>query len=366
MIKLLTIIGARPQFIKAASLSAEIRNNFSHLIEESIVHTGQHFDQKMSSVFFDELGLPAPKYQLPSKVGSHGITTGTIMAGLDDILDQARPDLVLVYGDTNSTLAGALSAVKAGVPVAHVEAGLRSFNWNMPEEINRTVTDRISALNLAPSERALDTLQTEGLGQTAHLVGDIMMDSVTRFAPTLPPVQIGTTVLPNQYYLATIHRQENTDDSAILVEILDFLVETSRIAPVILPMHPRLRKRVAEINRLESLSQNLIVLEPVSFVEMLGLMRGASALLTDSGGLQKEAFFLGLPCVTIRTETEWTETIELGWNLLAPASQLRGANPIGEVLAAEKNHAQPYGDGRAADRITRAILDESWRGFFVS
>lgn len=364
MIKLLTIVGARPQFIKAAALSAELQENFLDEVQENIVHTGQHFDEKMSTIFFEELRIPRPKYQLDTQFGSHGKTTGMMMSGLDEILVEAEPDLVLVYGDTNSTLAGAISAVKLGYPVAHVEAGLRSSNWNMPEEVNRVLTDRISAINLAPSQRAMSALEAEGLGNSALLVGDIMMDSVRRFAPADPIRQIGLSLIPNEYVLATIHRQENTDDPDLLVEIIDFLIETSKATPVVLPMHPRLRKKLAELNTFQHVSQNLIVLEPVSFVDMLGLMRGATALLTDSGGLQKEAFFLGLPCVTIRTETEWPETIELGWNHLVPANQLRNADPITSVLEATKIEAQPYGDGKAANRILRAILDGAWRDFF--
>jgi UDP-GlcNAc3NAcA epimerase len=368
-IRLLTVVGARPQFVKAAALSLKISSSFDSQIEEKIVHTGQHFDANMSANFFGELGIPLPAYQLSGPTGSHGVTTGRIMSQLDPILESERPDLVLVFGDTNSTLAAALTAVKQGVPVAHVEAGMRSGNLSMPEEVNRVVTDRISALNLAPSELAMASLEGEGLKETSRLVGDIMFDAVKFFASNArlserTSTDLGSISDGSKFVLATFHRQENTDSTKKLQEIVAGVLALAEEIPVVLPMHPRLRKKVDELGLLSGKEPGLNILPPVSYLEMLLLQKHAQVVVTDSGGMQKEAFYLESPCVTVRDETEWTETVDLGWNRLISADS---SSIVSASLAAINSRGipgTPYGNGDAASRIVEEILKGSWKSYF--
>lgn len=368
-LRLLTVVGARPQFIKAAALSLKISSSFESEIEEKIVHTGQHFDANMSTNFFGELGIPHPAHQLAGITGSHGVTTGRIMAQLDPILESESPDLVLVYGDTNSTVAAAFSAVKLGVPVAHVEAGMRSGNLSMPEEVNRVVTDRISALNLAPSQLAMVSLESEGLKETGRLVGDIMFDAVKLFASNArlserTLADLGVFSEESKFVLATFHRQENTDSAEKLREIIEGVLKLAAKIPVILPMHPRLRKKVDELGLLNGKEPGLTVLPPVSYLEMLFLQKHAQVVVTDSGGIQKEAFYLESPCVTVRDETEWTETVDLGWNRLISADAESIVSASIGAIDSRGLTGSPYGNGDAALRIVEELLGGSWKNYF--
>ena len=368
-LRVITVVGARPQFIKAAALSAGIRQFSGNLIEEKIVHTGQHFDSNMSKIFFDELGIPRPSHDLPGARGSHGASTGGMMAQLDPIFESERPDLVLVYGDTNSTVAAALSSVKQRIPVVHVEAGMRSGNMAMPEEINRLLTDRISALNLAPSDLAMSNLDREGLSATSRLVGDIMFDAVNLFArrsrlsdKTIE--QMGRGWSDSNYILATFHRQENTDSNEKLREIISGIVKLASEIPVILPMHPRLRNKLSSLGLLEGALPGLIVLPPVSYLEMLYLQKHAQAVVTDSGGIQKEAFYLKTPCVTVRMETEWPETLELGWNRLATTDSDAIVESVLTAMQSSGIAGNPYGKGQTSAKIIDLLLGGSWKDYF--
>lgn len=328
-------------------------------IEEVLVHTGQHYDPALSQVFFDELGIPPPAVNLEVGSGPHAVQTGAMMMRLEAYLqEQPAFGWVVVYGDTNSTLAGALVAAKRHVPLAHVEAGLRSFNRRMPEEVNRIVADRLSDLLFCPTKTAVDNLRREGIVEGVHLTGDVMLDA-TRFfadrAATQQPLAALTTHLPQGYYLATLHRAENTDDPARLAEIFAGLGRLD--APVLAPLHPRTRDRLAGI----ILPPNVERMEPVSYLAMLTLVRNARRVLTDSGGLQKEAFWLGVPCITLRDETEWVETLENGWN------QLVGSDPAAIAAAAAGPPAgprRPLGEspgGSPSDDVAHLLSDEALR-----
>jgi UDP-GlcNAc3NAcA epimerase len=320
--KVVTVVGARPQFIKAAMLSRALARSG---VEEELVHTGQHYDDRMSSVFFDELDIPAPSVNLEVGSGTHAVQTGEILVRLErHLLSSALPDRVLVYGDTNSTLAAALVASKLHIPLDHVEAGLRSFNRQMPEEINRIVTDRLSQHLFCPTLTAVKNLAAEGQTEGVILTGDVMRDATLFFASLAGetrPLEGITSLNPGEFAVATIHRAENTDDPARLSELMKGLGSIG--LPVLLPLHPRTKKRF--IGR--ALPDNIKVSDPVSYLEMLTLVRAAERVLTDSGGLQKEALWLGTPCITLRDETEWTETLDGGWNQVtgADASRMVGA-----------------------------------------
>lgn len=308
--KLLSIVGARPQFIKVAVIAAALRTCAEGRdVEHRILHTGQHYDAGMSDGFFQELEIPAPAYQLDIGSGRHGAQTGKMLAGIEAALEEWRPDAVIVYGDTNSTLAGALAAAKLHIRVIHLEAGLRSFNRRMPEEINRVATDHISDVLLCPTAAAMAHAQAEGLAAKSWLTGDVMLDLLLDRAPRLQKHPLAG----QPFALVTVHRAENTDHPHRLAEFMN-LLERLPIAAV-LPMHPRLRARLAaaDLARLERM-RHLHLLEPCAYGEMLSLERDASMILTDSGGVQKEAYFLGVPCLTLRDETEWTETLAGGWN----------------------------------------------------
>ena len=345
MVHLLTIIGARPQIIKAAAFSRVVREQFAGRIEEHILHTGQHYDANMSEVFFRELGVPAPDYNLHVGSASHGVQTARMIEGIEAVLMQTRYDGVLVYGDTNSTLAAAVSASKLQIPIFHVEAGLRSYNMSMPEEINRIVCDRLSSLLFAPTATAVRNLEKEGMTRGVVQSGDVMYDNTLYYE---------TATLKDKFVLATVHRPANTDNEVHLRSIIRALQDIAKTGmDVVVPLHPRTKKR---INDLRLNTDDLRIIEPASFLEMLALEKNASVVLTDSGGVQKEAFFYGTPCVILRPETEWVEIIDAGAGILADADYER-------IIAAyrmleNKRMAFPplFGDGHASEKIAEEIL----------
>ncbi|MEM4204489.1 MAG: UDP-N-acetylglucosamine 2-epimerase (non-hydrolyzing) [Candidatus Methanomethylicaceae archaeon] len=362
--KLLSVVGARPQFIKVAPVLRAIqRHNETHPenpIQEVLVHTGQHYDYEMSGVFFDDLGLKPPDYHLGVGSGTHGYQTGEMLKRIEEVLLAEKPDVVMVYGDTNSTLAGALAAAKLRIPVAHVEAGLRSFNKRMAEEINRVLTDHISDLLFCPTQTAVENLRREGITQGVYLVGDVMYDAALQYlalAEQKSRILEHLGLKPKDYALATVHRAENADDPQRLRAIfagLEAIAQTG--LPVILPLHPRTRKQAESLG----LSPNGVrVLEPVSYLDMLLLEKNARVILTDSGGVQKEAFFFRVPCVTLREETEWVETVETGWNVLAGCDQERVCQAAFEARSGAES-AWQYGDGSAALRIISILKHKPW------
>ena len=357
MINILTVVGARPQFVKAAALSQHLLRHHSDEICERVVHTGQHFDENMSKVFFEQLNLPTPVATLESVTGTHGQTTGYMMSQLDGVFLDHNPDAILVYGDTNSTLAASLSASKLNLPIFHVEAGLRSHNLAMPEEINRIVTDRLSSLNLAPSKLAMQNLKQDGLEETSVLVGDIMFDAVREFGSKgRIPEQVSSHAHPaNGFAFVTIHRQENTDNSQRLRSLVLGLKAFSAQLPIVVAAHPRL---ILSLRRegLESLLGSFaLVLEPMSFFDSLACQRQSTLVLTDSGGIQKESFYLGTRCLTLRDETEWPETVETGWNQLCPPMTRDIPTAANALLSAKVSSASPYGDSFTSRKIVDAI-----------
>ena len=354
MKKILKVIGARPQFIKAAAVSTAVVDRLG--IEEVIVHTGQHYDPEMSQVFFDELKIPNPKYLLEIGSGSHGAQTGKMLNKLEEVMQNEKPDIVLVYGDTNSTLAGALAAVKLHIPIAHVEAGLRSFNRMMPEEINRILTDKISSLLFCPSGVSISNLEKEGITEGVYESGDVMYDCIKLFLPLAE--QYSTISEPlglvaNNYVLATIHRAENTDNEDRLRSIFKALTEISEESRVVLPLHPRTKKYLDQFN---IQTGNITLIDPVSYLEMLALSSGAKKIITDSGGLQKEAFWLDVPCITARYETEWIETVEQGWNTLAGADNQLILEAFSRVKP-EQTKKDVYGSGDSSAKILNLISE---------
>lgn len=356
--KIVTVLGARPQFIKASVVSAQIARQTG--LEEVVIHTGQHFDANMSSVFFAELGMADPAYHLGIHGGRHGQMTARMLEGIEQVLLDERPDVVLVYGDTNSTLAGALAAVKLHIPVAHVEAGLRSFNMRMPEEVNRIMTDRVSSWLFAPTAVAVDHLRREGQAEQAiHDVGDVMYDAALHHGERAAMAGKNNIagLAAGEYVLVTAHRAENTDDPARLRVILDALFQVAADLPVLWPLHPRTRAALLREGWLEEVEDKLHVVEPLGYLDMVLAERQAAVIATDSGGVQKEAFFHGVPCVTLRDETEWTELVNAGWNRLAPPLDVDKV--VAAITAARTSRGtpvQPYGDGHAADKIVAALL----------
>jgi UDP-GlcNAc3NAcA epimerase len=365
MLSIATVVGARPQFIKAAAVSraiAEWNRGPDRQLDESIIHTGQHYDVDMSDVFFAELGIPRPAANLNVGSGSHAAQTGAMLLGLEELFAGMRPDVVLVYGDTNSTLAAAIVAAKMGIPLAHVEAGLRSGNRSMPEEINRIVADRLSTVLFTATKAAVDHLTSEGLSNRVRVVGDVMLDCVRIYGNKSRQVAEVLTRLGLQdrpYCLATIHRAENTDDPARLVEIFTGLSRAAVHIPVVLPIHPRtaavIRRHVPE-DALHSIA----IVEPAGFLDMMKLEAGARVIATDSGGVQKEAYFHSVPCVTIREETEWVETVESSWNVLSPANADAIVANVRRMAGFDRGSPRPafYGDGHAADKIVACLADE--------
>jgi UDP-N-acetylglucosamine 2-epimerase len=373
--KVVTIVGARPQFIKAEAVTRAVqrynqRCRFNRRLQEILIHTGQHYDYLMDKIFFEELDLPKPNYHLGVGSGSHGRQTGMMLERIEAVLVKEKPEVVVVYGDTNSTLAGALSAAKLNIPVAHVEAGLRSFNRTMPEEINRLLTDHLSTFLFCPTDQAVRNLLREGIkdgkGKIVKKVGDVMYDSILYY---LKLSERRSTILKDlgfdanhksrvtSYYLATLHRAENTDDPKRLESILKALNEIGRNTPVVLPLHPRTKKMI-ETYHLFSEFKNIKFIEPVSYLNMLKLEKNATAILTDSGGVQKEAYWLKVPCLTLREETEWVETIKSGWNVLVGIGVKR---IVKEVSHTEKRRRylkgnRVFGDGKASQKIVQILI----------
>ena len=352
--KVLTVVGARPQFIKAAPVSRALE---ARGMEEFLVHTGQHYDQGMSQVFFDELGLAAPRVNLGVGSGPQGWQTARMLTGLEEIILAQEPDLVLVYGDTNSTLAGSLAAAKLPMPLAHVEAGLRSYNRSMPEEHNRVVSDHLADLLFCPTQTAVDNLAREGVTQGVRLVGDTMYDAVLQMAALArqrTELLARLELRPGEFAVCTLHRPYNVDQPDKLRAILGALEEMP--LPVVFPVHPRTRARIRDLTAWPGQGGALRLVEPVSYLDMLALMSYSRMVLTDSGGMQKEAYFLGRPCLTIRPETEWVETVAAGWNTLVgadPAAILdaaRAARPVADQVG-----ATAFGHGHAAEAIAEII-----------
>jgi len=351
-VKIAAVVGARPQFIKAAPVSREIRQHH----EEILVHTGQHYDENMSEVFFEALEMPRPDYNLGVGSGTHAEQTAEMMKGLAAVLEKEKPQFVLVYGDTNSTLAGALVASKMGVPLGHVEAGLRSYNRAMPEEINRVVADHLSLVLFCPTQTAVDNLTREGITRGVHLVGDVMYDVALQSAQAARSrdVLARLGLRPGEYVLVTMHRPQNVDDPEVLKEVVEALVHAG--PTLVFPVHPRTRKSLEAFGLWDLLRSKVRVVDPVDYLDFIALLMNASKVVTDSGGVQKEAYFFGIACVTLRDETEWIETVEDGWNALV-------GTETEDVLDAIKNFnpagtkSKSFGDGHAAEKIAR-VLDK--------
>ncbi len=351
MVQVLSVVGARPQFVKAAAVSLALARRG---LRERLLHTGQHYDASLSAIFFDQLGIPRPAHELGVGSGTHARQTGAILSGVEDVLLREGADLVLIYGDTNSTLGAVLAAAKLHVPVAHVEAGMRSFNRRMPEEINRVVADHLASFHFCASETAARNLAAEGVTAGVHVVGDVMADCVRVFGDAaLSAVDVGACfgVTPGAFALLTCHREENTDNADRLAGILGGLADVSQRLPVLFPAHPRVVKTLAAAG--VRLAPGVRVIEPVGYLEMLALERAAALILTDSGGVQKEALYAGVPCVTLRDETEWVETVDAGWNVLAGADRARIADAARRMLDGPRPARCDglYGDGHAAERI---------------
>lgn len=353
--KIATVVGARPQFIKMAPVSRELRKHF----EEELIHTGQHYDYEMDKIFFEQLKIPEPDYNLDVGSGTHGYQTGEMLKRIEEVLMKEKPDLVLVYGDTNSTLAGALAAVKLKIPVAHVEAGLRCFDKSVPEEVNRVLTDHVSDYLFAPTETAVRNLHREGIREGVYLTGDVMFDALLfnlgiaeRESRILEELGLKT----KEYFLATVHRAENTDDKNRLRNIIEAFLDSDEL--IVFPVHPRTSKFLKIYGLYEKLerSENVILTKPVGYLDMLMLEKNAKKILTDSGGVQKEAYLLKVPCITLREKTEWIETLEDGWNVLVGAEKdkilwaMKNFEPNGDT------YSYKFGDGKASERIAR-ILD---------
>jgi len=348
--KIASVVGARPNFIKLAPVSKELRRNF----DEIIIHTGQHYDYEMDKIFFDELGIPEPDYHLGIGSGTHGYQTGEMIKRIEEVLLNERPDLVLVFGDTNSTLAGALAATKLHMKVAHVEAGLRSFDKKMPEEINRILTDHCSDILFCPTETAVENLKKEGIVERSYLVGDVMVDILydcIKIAEKKSIILDKLGLNPKEYYLATIHRVENTDNFERLKSIVEALCQ---IENMVFPCHPRTEKCLKKFGLWNKLTSKIKVIKPVGYLDMIMLEKNARKILTDSGGIQKEAYILKVPCVTLRESTEWIETVEDGWNILVGADK--------ELIIKMANEFEPkgrqrdvFGRGKASKEIAKIV-----------
>ena len=362
--KIATIVGARPQFIKAAVVSREIAVRDD--VDEILIHTGQHYDSNMSDIFFKEMKIPKPAHHLGISGGPHGQMTGRQLEAIESVLMNELPDLVMVYGDTNSTVAGALAAAKLHIPVAHIEAGLRSNNRCMPEEINRIVTDHVSDFLMAPSDMAMTNLRREGLAEKASFVGDVMYDAALLYGDE---AEVNSKILEDmglekgRFRLATVHRAENTDDPRRLNAIFDALRSLTADARLVLPLHPRTRKKLESMGNIASLTAGIDVIEPVGVFDIIRLLRGARLVLTDSGGMQKEAYFHGTPVVILREETEWTELLDLGWaTLAAPTSVdciLAMVNAMEQGVKQEKK--SPYGAANAGRSILNILVSKVGR-----
>jgi UDP-GlcNAc3NAcA epimerase len=349
-VRVLTVIGNRPQFVKAAAVSDRLRAG----AEEVLVHTGQHYDDELSRVFFDELQLPRPEHHLDLGGGSNTSQTARMLAALEPLIGRERPDVLLVYGDTNSTMAGALAGAQAGVPVAHVEAGMRSYDRTMPEELNRVVADHVASLLLCSSDRAAQTLRGEHATGDVVVVGDVMVDVALLLAPRARErtgALAACGVAPGEYLIATAHRAGNVDDPDRLRRLVDLLLAVP--GPVVLPLHPRTRARAQDAGLLDRLESGVRVAPPLGYMDFTSLVLHARAALTDSGGVQKEAYLAGIPCVTLRSTTEWTETVEAGWNTLVDLDADAAVAALERPLPAERPPL--YGDGRAGERVVAAL-----------
>jgi UDP-GlcNAc3NAcA epimerase len=362
MRKIATIIGARPQFIKASLVSEALADNGA---EEILIDTGQHYDHEMAAIFYNELDLRPPTHQLAIGSGSHGVQTGRMIAAIEQVLVNEMPERVLVYGDTNSTLAGALAAAKLHIPVAHAEAGVRSFNRRMPEEINRVLTDHTSDRLFAPTEMAVQNLKNEGITDGVQNVGDVMYDVALRFAPIAShksSVLDQLDVRKQNYLVATIHRAENTDDPMRFTAIMEAFQQIAKTIPIVFPVHPRTKRKLEEVMP-EGSDSPICFVPPVGYLDMMKLVQNSKLVVTDSGGLQKEAFFHEIPCVTLRDETEWVELVDLGWNtVVSPTDSVSIANSIQSILASDtrqKPESSPYGDGKASEAIAQTLLKNS-------
>ena len=362
--KIVTVVGARPQFVKASVLSrAIVHFNQKHAtqVDEVLIHTGQHFDENMSSCFFEELNITAPKYNLDINQGGHGQMTGRMLEGLENLMQKEAPDVVVVYGDTNSTLAAALSAAKLHIPVAHVEAGLRSWNKRMPEEINRIATDHVSTLLFCPTNVAVENLQRENIRTGVHQVGDIMYDAFL-FASGQSDFQSATndgniaSTLQQPFILATLHRAENTDDKNRLSNALEGLNNVAVSTQVVLPLHPRTKNKIQTYG-LSGLTNNITLVEPLAYNQMIALLSRCEKVVTDSGGLQKEAYFAKVPCITLRDETEWLETVDTGWNTLVDVRTQDIAAAI--TSASSPGNWKPiYGNGETGKQILELLVQQ--------
>jgi len=347
--KILTVVGARPQFIKAAAVSNIIRKEH----EEILVHTGQHYDENMSKIFFEELKIPKPNYNLGIGSGGHGTQTGAMLIKLEELYIKEKPDMVLVYGDTNSTFAGAVCASKLLIPVAHIEAGLRSFNMNMPEEQNRILTDHISKYLFVPTTSAVKNLSAEGITRGVYNVGDVMYDATlnfTKISKEKSKIMEELKISQEEFILATIHRAENTNDINRLRNIIEALNESGQ--KIILPLHPRTKKYMDDYGLV--FKNNIKIIDPVGYLDMISLEMHCTKIVTDSGGVQKEAFFMNKPCITMRDETEWVETVENGWNIVVGTDK---AKILDGIVNFKPNKAQQdiFGDGHAAEKILKII-----------
>jgi UDP-N-acetylglucosamine 2-epimerase (non-hydrolysing) len=352
--RIVTIVGARPQFVKTSLVSKVLREEHN----EILVHTGQHYDYEMSKVFFEGLSLPEPDYNLEVGSGRHGEQTGKMLAGLEQVMLNERPNIVLVYGDTNSTLAGALAAAKLNIPVAHVEAGLRSFNRQMPEEINRVVTDHISELLFCPTQIAVENLKSEGIKDGVWWTGDVMLDALLgsiEIAEDTSEILDRLGLDNESYLLATVHRASNTDNRNNLSSIVDAFLEIRD--PVVMPLHPRAERALKHFGLYAKLSEDrgVILTRPLGYLDFIKLERHARIILTDSGGVQKEAYFLQRPCITLREETEWIETLEHGWNVLVGSNKKLILSSVREHAPFGSCNCESFGDGRAARTIAKYL-----------
>jgi UDP-GlcNAc3NAcA epimerase len=348
--RVLTVIGNRPQFVKAAAVSDRLRAG----AREVLVHTGQHYDDELSRVFFDELELPRPDHHLDLGGGTNTAQTSRMLAALEPLIEAERPDVLLVYGDTNSTLAGALAGAQLGVPVAHVEAGMRSYDRTMPEELNRVLADQASSLLLCSSERAADTLRQERVAGEVVVVGDVMVDVAQMLAPRArerTEALEAAGVEPGEYLVATAHRPGNVDDPERLACLVDVLLAVP--GPVVLPLHPRTRARLEAAGLCERLAGGVRLVPPLGYLDFTALLLHSRGVLTDSGGVQKEAYLAGVPCVTLRATTEWTETVDAGWNVLVDLDPAAAVAALERPLPAERPLL--YGDGRAGERVVAAL-----------
>ena len=348
--KVASIVGARPNFVKLAPVSREVRRRF----DEVIIHTGQHYNYEMDKVFFDDLGIPAPDYHLGIGSGSHGHQTGEMLKKIEEVIISEKPDVVLVFGDTNSTLAGALAAAKLHINVAHVEAGLRSYDKNMPEEINRVLVDHCSDLLLCPTKTAVENLKIEGIKRNVYLTGDVMVDAqrdCAKIAENKSRILADQDIEPKDYCLATIHRASNTDDPDKFRAIIEALEE---LGDIVFPCHPRAEKYLRQFGLWDDLNRHARVIKPVGYFDMLMLEKNAKKILTDSGGVQKEAYLLGIPCITLRDETEWVETVADGWNVLVGSSREKIVQLARHFEPSQERH-DVFGKGDASIKTAELI-----------